>query len=214
MILSTIQQKHLPPKKQKKRKVASGAEVVKSANMVELLKEKDDKSANKKARQSENERKPGKAKKGKAKKKIEDLEEDSTDAGSDDEVQYANSDESDWIEEEVEEVTEEPGDEIVPNDKENMTENQTENVSINKWVIVKYTLTKGIKHYVGFVQKKIQSRWEVKFVRCKGASFVWPTVEDVDVVTNDSIVKILPNPEMTKRGIINFDFKFRNMIIS
>ncbi|CAK1578041.1 unnamed protein product [Parnassius mnemosyne] len=103
----------------------------------------------------------------------------------------------------------------MPNmNKENEIEEETEpNIGINKWVIVKYTLIKGHKYYVGFVQKKKDDRREVKFVRRKGATFAWPTIEDVDLITADSIVKILPNPDISERGIIHFDFKFRKMII-
>lgn len=63
MILSTIQQKHLPQNKQKKRKVASGAEVVTSASMIELLKEKHNKGAIKKSKINKKAGKKGKGKK-------------------------------------------------------------------------------------------------------------------------------------------------------
>lgn len=95
------------------------------------------------------------------------------------------------------------------------TEEKTEKrIEENNWVIVKYALKKGLKYYVGVIKKQVGPRWEVKFVRRKGSMFVWPLTEDVDQITADSIVQILPNPELTKRGLITFDFKFRNMVIS
>lgn len=212
MILSTIQQKHLPVNKQKKRKVASGAEVVTSARMIEVLKEKEKLIANKKTKTN---KKIGK-KERKVKKKTEDSEDDSTDVSSDNEVHYANSDESEWVQEEAEGLIETDNEAaLLEMNKENKPEEDTGlDININKWVIVKYALIKGHKYYVGFVQKQIDSRWEVKFVRRKGATFAWPIIEDVDTITADAIVKVLPNPTITKRGIIYFDFKFRNMIIS
>ncbi|CAB3244887.1 unnamed protein product [Arctia plantaginis] len=161
----------------------------------------------------------------KRKKKIKCLDSDSssTDSGLEDEVTYANSDESMWMEEENESNQESNNEKSISEidsptgeeDKENVAEEaKSQSIDIKTWVIVKYALKKGLKYYVGVVQKKVGSRWEVKFVRRKGATFAWPLIKDTDEVTADCIVKILPNPEITKRGIIYFDYKFRNMIIS
>lgn len=97
---------------------------------------------------------------------------------------------------------------------EEKTEKKIQEILVNNWVIVKYALKKGFKYYVGVVQKKVDLRWEVKFVRRKGSMFAWPITEDVDQIMADSIVQILPNPELTKRGLITFDFEFKNIIIS
>ena len=57
--------------------------------------------------------------------------------------------------------------------KENKAEEETGlDININKWVIVKYTLVKGHKYNVGFVQKQIDSRREVKFARPRWAGIV------------------------------------------
>ncbi|XP_047026859.1 uncharacterized protein LOC124635108 [Helicoverpa zea] len=219
IILSTIQQKQLPVNKEKKRKVASGAEVVTSARMLEVLKEKEKLIANNKAKINKKKAKINKKigkKEIKVKKNAKDSESDTTDADSDNEVHYANSDESEWLEEEAEYLIESDDEDVMAGiNKENEPgEDIGLDIHINQWVIVKYTLVKGHKYYVGFIQKQIDSRWEVKFARRKGAAFAWPIIEDIDTITADSIVKILPNPTITKRGIIYFDFKFRNMIIS
>ncbi|CAB3231959.1 unnamed protein product [Arctia plantaginis] len=114
MILATIQQKH-PSNKQKKRKVASGAEIVKKIKTNE-----------------------------KRKKKIQCLDSDSssTDAGLEDEVTYANSDESMWMEEENESNQESNNEKSISEidsptgeeDKENEVEEaKSQSIDIKKW---------------------------------------------------------------------------------
>ncbi|CAG5049128.1 unnamed protein product [Parnassius apollo] len=112
-------------------------------------------------------------KEGKVKKKAEDSESYTTDVDSDNEVHYANSDESKCVEEEAEVLSASDNEDEM--NKENKAEEET-GPDINKWVIVKYILVKGHKYYVGFVQKQIDSRWEIKFVRRKGATFAWPII--------------------------------------
>lgn len=204
IILSTIHQKNMPPK-QRKRKVASGAEVITSAEFLEVLKNKDKKRKHK----NDNE-KPVRSVKGK-KRKV-DLDSDSTDSGeSVTEIQYAESDQSErFEEEEIEELLYEED----INDEEDQNK-VSANLDINKWVVVKYSLKKSLRYYVGLVQKKVNdSLWEVKFVRRRESMFVWPEVEDLDTVTASCVEKILPDPKINKRGMIHFDFNFQNIIVS
>ncbi|KAJ8721072.1 hypothetical protein PYW08_006537 [Mythimna loreyi] len=187
--------------------------------MLEVLKEKEKLLANNKAKINKKKAKINKKiekKERKIKKNAKDSETDTTDVDSDNEVHYANSDESEWVEEEAEVLTESDNEAVMADiNKENEPGEEIGlDIHINQCVIVKYTLVKGHKYYVGFVQKQIDSRWEVKFVRRKGTAFAWPIIEDIDTITADSVVKVLPNPTITKRGIIYLDFKFRNMTIS
>ncbi|KAK9708599.1 hypothetical protein QE152_g27124 [Popillia japonica] len=87
---------------------------------------------------------------------------------------------------------------------------ETDNcISIDKWVVVQYTTNKTINHFVGQVQGKSGSRWTVKFTRISKNKFVWPTVEDMDDVDENHIIKILPNPVTNRRGIFEFKLNIK-----
>nr|CAI5862881.1 unnamed protein product [Callosobruchus analis] len=235
IILSRIQQKNVPSGL-KRRKVASGAEVITSTEMIELLKLKEQTQSAKKVTKKKSTKKEADSKK-------------TVNSGSEDEVPYADSDTSCCIEDEdldeeyssdtenkenietpemkdrkhttrsviEQEVTREQGAEQERAEREGMEEEamkDSQEISVGKWVLVKYGMKKRVKFYVGIVQMQVDDRWEIRFARRRENTFVWPILEDIDHITADSIVQILPNPKINKRGIISFDFKFKNMAIS
>lgn len=204
ILLSTIHQKGVQ-NKLKKRKVASGAEVITSDDFLKILQEKDKNKkikTNSKKDTQNNKRTLGKDTQNNKKKS---KHRDSTDSESEAEIRYADSDESVGLEQE----------EDFSDDQEEDENKISETLDIDKWVIVKYTLKKSLRYYVGLVQKKLTNdHWEVKFVRRREKAFIWPDVDDVDTVTSSSVVKILPNPNITNRGILHFDFNWKNIVVS
>ncbi|CAG4987311.1 unnamed protein product [Parnassius apollo] len=190
IILSTIHQKRLPPK-ERKRKVASGAQVITSHEILEvLLKDAEEKKTKiKKAKRKTN----------KEKKNKKRADSDSTDLES--EISYAESGESDFPEylqgndplcsreddilpfagEELQLLEQKDPMDIEENsDKENLDEGNLNSIRKNdldislhtgKWVIVKYSLKRSNKYYVGIIKDKIDDCWEVQYVRRGKKSF-------------------------------------------
>lgn len=75
-----------------------------------------------------------------------------------------------------------------------------ETINVDKWVVVEYKHKKRVRHFIGNILSKVDQGWEVKFLKCNKKSFTWPEVDDVDIVSNENIVKVLPNPSHGRRG--------------
>ncbi|XP_067929421.1 uncharacterized protein [Watersipora subatra] len=67
-------------------------------------------------------------------------------------------------------------------------------ISIGSFVVVKYSSSKFVAYHVGQIQNIEDDSVKINFLRRCGDSFVWPDVKDEDVVLQDSIETILPNP--------------------
>lgn len=80
-------------------------------------------------------------------------------------------------------------------------------------MIVKYSLKKSNKHFVGIIRDKVDDQWEVQYVRPGKKAFVWPEVQDFDFIPTNCIIKVLPTPTITKRGLISFKYNFDNFMI-
>ncbi|KAK9719051.1 Plasma-membrane choline transporter [Popillia japonica] len=81
-------------------------------------------------------------------------------------------------------------------------------IEVNRWVLVQYATKKTTKYYVGkVIEKNGADEWQIKFARFRTNKFIWPNVEDEDIVDSANIVRILPEPTEDRRGI-TFSVKF------
>lgn len=81
-------------------------------------------------------------------------------------------------------------------------------IEVNRWVLVQYATKKTTKYYVGkVIEKNGADEWQIKFARFRKNKFIWPNVEDEDIVDSANIVRILPEPTEDRRGI-TFSVKF------
>lgn len=69
---------------------------------------------------------------------------------------------------------------------------------------------KTIKHFVGQILSISSDEASVKFVkRSKNDIFIWPDVEDIDVISLSNVKKILGNPRVCRRGQLLFDIDLK-----
>ena len=79
-----------------------------------------------------------------------------------------------------------------------------------QWVLVKYVPASSSKkmsiehHYVGQVLSVHPSRLYIKFLKCSGKTFIWPTQDDFDYVEEKNVVMTLSEPQMDRRGHLAF----------
>lgn len=80
-----------------------------------------------------------------------------------------------------------------------------------QFVVVKYDISDAKKtstrEFVGRVEDVLHSRYTINFLRPyrgKDEVFCFPQIEDIDDVSLSSIVKILPTPIETRKGIFDF----------
>lgn len=183
LILEKIKQT-TPSQPLKRRRVAAGAEIITSEEVISRLKEP---CAG-----------PFKAKP-KNKRKPKDIISSSED--EDDPPAIESNSDLDLDEFEPEENC--PNMEITDNPK----------VDIGQWVLVKYAGKKTIKHYVGKVQEKtndFDAPWTVTFLKHSGKSkFSFPSMADTDNISEESVVLVLPKPTVDRRGtIFSFGMEF------
>ncbi|KAI4456260.1 eg:bacr7a4.3 protein-related [Holotrichia oblita] len=164
LILEKIKQT-TPSQPLKRRRVAAGAEIITSEEVISRLKEP---CAG-----------PFKAKP-KNKRKPKDIISSSED--EDDPPAIESNSDLDLDEFEPEENC--PNMEITDNPK----------VDIGQWVLVKYAGKKTIKHYVGKVQEKtndFDAPWTVTFLKHSGKSkFSFPSMADTDNISEESYFKL------------------------
>ncbi|KAK4887300.1 hypothetical protein RN001_003571, partial [Aquatica leii] len=71
-------------------------------------------------------------------------------------------------------------------------------ISAQSFVLVKFPTKKTCKYYVGKVLKKISNQeYEINFLRKQGNAFVFPTVEDANIVLLKDIELRLPDPNLS-----------------
>lgn len=93
-------------------------------------------------------------------------------------------------------------------DEEDLCVDKT-NIRMNSWVLVSYTTKKVVKHFIGQVKAVLENQeFQIKFVRKFKNNFIWPQVDDTDVIKVDNIITSLPDPTLTRRGSFNFSINF------
>lgn len=182
LLLSKIQQQPLPEKQTRKR-ICPGSEVLTSEQAVERMQRiKNDNKPKPKPR----------AKKGKTSKQKRKQISDS-DSDLDEQIVAAYIDTDDDMDFE-ELLNENEDDDIV--------------MKVNSWVLVQYTTKQTVKHFVGQVTENHEDGWLIKFTKFSNDQFVWPKTEDLDTVEDSDIVRVLPDPEVTRRGCFRFNISF------
>lgn len=58
------------------------------------------------------------------------------------------------------------------------------------------------------VTKATDDGWRVRFTKMSKNVFLWPDVEDVDTITPNDIVLVLPEPSVNRRGSFTFSMSF------
>lgn len=118
-----------------------------------------------------------------------------------------------------EEITEVPlidsDDDMDPESPEHEQEEVIDEPDVGKWVIVKYLYNKKIRHFVGNILSKADDGWEIKFLKGYKQNFIWPEIDDIDIVIQENIVQYLPNPKRGRRGntfIFSVDFTGFNIM--
>lgn len=87
---------------------------------------------------------------------------------------------------------------------------------INNWVLVKFSTKKTVKHFVGIITSFSDQYPVIQYVRKVNNTkykqqtvFTYPLVEDISILKDTvDIIKTLPQPEISRRGHIIFNFKF------
>lgn len=174
LLLETVKQnaQHTP---KKKTRVGLGAEVItkqEAVDKIEILKN------------------IKKQKLSKRKKKI--VAEGSSDSDNNNEI-------------EPEEVCQDSDDDLVfIGDISSFNKDEDETVIVrDSWILIKYCPKKILKYYVGQVKDKISDHeFAVQCLKYKRSSsqFYWPEQPDEDIISNEQIVRSLPEPLKDRRG--------------
>lgn len=188
LLLQTIKQ--LPqPQKQSRRRVGLGCEILTSSDVVQRI--KDTKKTHRTAVTQD--------------KRTQKRKKEQSSSEEDESVHCEESDkDEDYFNEILHEV------QSLESDRELIDAELSE----GKWVLVKYTSKKLIKHYVGQLSHKTGDNWEIKYLkrvltkRDTVFKFEWPCREDSDGISQDDIVKVLPDPSEDRRGLLNFNISF------
>ncbi|KAK9704005.1 hypothetical protein QE152_g28556 [Popillia japonica] len=99
------------------------------------------------------------------------------------------------------EVDEQADDECNAFEEETFRDLPTEEIVVESWVLVKYETKKSCKHFIGQVLSLSKDGLHIKFLKkTVGEKFVWPEVEDTDIIGYNCVVKILPTPKIERRG--------------
>lgn len=99
--------------------------------------------------------------------------------------------------------------ELVEAEKEmEVEEYESDSIKVGAWVIATYKTKKSVKHFVGKVLEEDDTSARVKFLRKKKDFFIWPEAEDLDTISKDDILNVLPPPTEGRRGKLIFSVKF------
>lgn len=84
---------------------------------------------------------------------------------------------------------------------------------VNDWVLVKFSTKTRVTHFVGIIRSITEEKDPVvQFVRKvpnkKISIFQFPENEDISLITDEDIVKILPQPTLGRRGEVVFNVQF------
>jgi len=146
----------------------------------------------------------------------EDVEQTSSDSGSDMNSTSASSDNENTdnnTSSKQHEDTDTSSDE-----NEGQTEESAADQQVNKgsWIVAEYRLTKSIRWYAGQVTDKSDDGLHVKFLprkisadtALKTTTFQWPSIDDSDVIEQECVKQILSEPTTDRRGSVNFSDNF------
>lgn len=201
LVLQEMKQTNREEKKTKKR-VAQGAEVITNLEVLERM-------AAKKIKPLE----PPKKLKRKRTKSSKAKDDESSEESDFSEIMNVESDsENETLEDlrkryELEEME-------ISNEKDL---NVRQNIKVGTWVLVEFATKKTKKHFVGQIVEITVEDLKIKFTRKKEDTlksiFYWPEVEDESVVNEDSVVKLLPEPNLGRRGELIFLLGFNSFNI-
>lgn len=83
-------------------------------------------------------------------------------------------------------------------------------------MLVKFSTKKSSRFYAGQIESVNESGTIVRFLRKESeldqyTHFKYPELEDVAVVNEEDIILNLPEPSLTRRGLLSFKIIFENM---
>jgi hypothetical protein len=80
-------------------------------------------------------------------------------------------------------------------------------VEVNSWVVVEYSTKKTVKHYIGqIISINNNKESEIKFARkYKSDKFLWPEIEDCDIVPISQIKRVVNAPKVGRRNELYFN---------
>lgn len=193
LLLEMVKQNRSTDNKNPKRRIASGAEIITTSEVLKRLQEKD-------------------LKKKLKKKKVPEIVETEVTSSEEEPEEVIFEDSDNDVEEELRE------EEDLNNYMFQMNKART-NPDVNDWVLIVCATKKTRKHYIGQVisMNKKNDEVEIKFTRkvrsldpSALSSFIWANPEEISYVGIEDIVMILPNPIVTKRGLHRFSVTFTN----
>lgn len=103
------------------------------------------------------------------------------------------------------EITTSESDIAISSESELCDESSDENVhakeaEVNDWVLVAFRHKKSVRRFVGLIQEKHIDGWLVKFARRVGANkFKWLVNDDISVVDNEQIERVLSLPKFHRK---------------
>ena len=80
----------------------------------------------------------------------------------------------------------------------------TADVKPGTWVAVEYAGKKSTLQFIGQVTEEVEDMYEVKFLTKSGQKYIFPNIDDIDVIKIDSIVRVLEEPTLDSRGHYSF----------
>lgn len=203
LLLSTVKQAGVP-EKARKRKVASGAEVITSDEVLQRIKDKNDQVKLTLSRRNKN-------------KELDKISNQPDQDGNISEEEGENvveviyEDTDDDIEEEMRE-------EEALNTCMEAISKPSEDIDVDDWVLVCLAGKKSKKYYVGQVvtANKDEDELEVKFTRkvptldpLSSSTFSFKDPEECAIIARDDVIRTLPKPSLTgRRGLLRFDVNF------
>lgn len=85
-------------------------------------------------------------------------------------------------------------------------ENIFTDVEVGSYALIRFSTKKTVKYYIGKIVDQNDDGFEVKFLRkTKANKFCWPHVDDVAMVEENDIERILPNPQIDHWGKLSFN---------
>ncbi|KAJ3619046.1 hypothetical protein MTP99_005835 [Tenebrio molitor] len=196
LLLNTMKQtSNATPSVKKRKKVAAGAEVI-TANEVlsRLAKDKEEKD------------KKETKKRGKEATKIPKMTKKRQQ-----QTFSSSSSEEEMVEPEFIDTDDDLDPEVFENDE---SETDINEIAVGRWVIIQYNSKKSTRHYIGQIKSRAGCEWNVGFLKhTKNNSFTWPQIEDTDVIMDENIIRVLPEPIKDRRGHIIFNTQFDGLFL-
>lgn len=198
LLLESLKQKPVPDK-QKRKKIATGAEVITAKLCQQITKKRH-------LNEKEKEQKKLEKVKNKARKQRQistDSEEDIIISEKDDSDEDLTFDK--YLQQQQDQIEEAEAEESC----------EINNIQVGKWALVKFASKRKIMYFVGQIIEVNEGEPLIKFTRRKEATnsktvFSWSVPDDVCLVDSDDVVKILPEPTLGRRGELIFNISFQS----